>query len=180
MTLTAFSVQIMTGTTFKDTRTVESGLIFIQPILSLGVDVAIMTACRIISKRSVQIMTAATGFVFRGQTWIIVRRLAMVPDYACGHLAAVGVEMALGAVSIQIMTGTTFKGTRTVKSGLIFVEPLLSLGMGVAIMTACRIIAVRAIQLVTLDTNSVWSGQAEFIMGNGAVLPIHSIWNLAA
>ena len=88
--------------------------------------------------------------------------------------------MALGTFSIQIMTGGTFKGTRTVKISLFFVKPLLAFGMGVTVMAICRSIAVISIQFVALDTDSVRPGQAEFFMGNGAVLPINSIWDLAA
>jgi len=67
----------------------EFCLVFVEPGLPQIVNVAVVATFRPVAKRSVQIMTAATGFVFRGQTWIIMRRLAMVPDYAGGHLAAV-------------------------------------------------------------------------------------------
>ena len=121
--LDAVSIQIMTGAAIKRASAMEFCLVFVEPGLAQIVNVAVVAACRSISKRSVQIMTFATGFVFRGQIWIIVRRLAMVPDYAGRHLAAVGAKMTLDAVSVQIMTGTTFKSAGTVKICLFFVKP---------------------------------------------------------
>jgi hypothetical protein len=50
----------------------------------------------------------------------------------------------------------------------------------VTIVTTGRIIAKAAVQVMTRGADSVRSCQAEFFMGNGAVLPIHSIWDLAA
>ena len=48
--LNAFGIEIMTGATIQSTGAVESGLIFIQPRPSGGVDVAVMTACRSIAE----------------------------------------------------------------------------------------------------------------------------------
>jgi len=121
--LDAVSIQIMTGAAIKRASAMEFCLVFVEPGLAQIMNVTVMAACRIISKRSVQIMTAATGFVFRGQTRIIVRRFAMVPGYAGRHLAAGRPEVALGAVSIQIMTGAAIKRAVPVESSLLFIEP---------------------------------------------------------
>ena len=63
---------------------------------------------------------------------------------------------------------------------LVFVKPLLAFGMDMAVVAVFRAGSIRTGQLVALDADSVRSGQAEFFMGNGAVLPIHSIRDLAA
>ena len=100
MTLNAFSIQIMTGGTIKRASAMEFCLVFVEPGLAQIMNVTVMAICRIIAERAIKIMTAATGFVFRGQSRIIVRRLAMVPGYTCGHLAAIGAEMTLNAFSV--------------------------------------------------------------------------------
>ena len=90
----------MTGAAIKRASAMEFCLVFVEPGLAQIMNVTIMAICRSIAERAIKIMTAATGFVFRGQPRIIVRYLAMVPDYARGHFAAVGAEMALNAFSI--------------------------------------------------------------------------------
>jgi len=142
--------------------------------------VTVMAICRSIAERAIKIMTCQAYRVLLGENHSAVGNGAVLPVASRRNLGSGRSEMALGAFSIQIMTGTTFKGTRTVKICLFFVKPLLAFGMGVTVMAICRSIAVRSIQFVALDTDSVRPGQAEFFMGNGAVLPIHSIWDLAA
>ena len=158
MALGTFSIQIMTGGTFKGTRTVKICLFFVKPLLAFGMGVTVMAICRSIAVRAIKIMTAATGFVFRGQPRIIVRRFAMVPVNARGHLAAVGAKMTLDAFSIQIMTGAAIKRARTVKFSLVFVEPGLPQIMNVTVMAICRSIAVRAIKIMTTATGFVFRG----------------------
>ena len=109
-----------------------------------------------------------------------MRNSAMLPVASRRNSGTGRPEVTLAAFRIQIMTGTTIKGTRTVESGLIFVQPLLSIGMGVAIVAVFRSGSVRTGQLMALKTNTIGLGQAEFFVGDGAMLPIHSIWNFAA
>ena len=180
VTLYAVSIQIMTGAAIKRARTVKSGLIFVDPGLPQIVNVAVVATCRIISKRSVQIMTAATGFVFRGQTWIIVRRFAMVPDYARRNLGAGRPEVALGAVSIQIMTGGTIKRACAMEIGLVFIEPRLPGWMGMAVMAAYRIISERTIKIMAGCTSIVGFNKDLIIMGDLAMCPVNARGHLAA
>ena len=121
--LAAFSIQIMTGTTFKGTRTVKPGLIFVQPFLSHGMDMAIVAARRTISERAIKIMACQAHRVLHGENHIVMRNGAVLPVASSRNPGPGLPEVALAAFSIQIMTGTTFKGTRTVKICLFFVKP---------------------------------------------------------
>ena len=158
----------------------EFSLFFVEPRPPGWMCVTVMAICRSIAERAIKIMARQAHRVLLGENHSAVGNGAVLPVASRRNLGSGRSEMALGAFSIQIMTGGTFKGARTVKSRLIFVQPLPSFGMGVTVMALLRIIAVRSIQFVALDTDSVRPGQSEFFMGNGAVLPIHSIWDLTA
>ena len=99
---------------------------------------------------------------------------AMCPVDAGGNPGAAIAEVTLSALSIQIMTGTTIKGTGTVKPGLIFVQPVLSHGMDMAIVAACRTISERAIKIMACQAHRVLHGENHIVMGNSAVLPVAS------
>ena len=142
--------------------------------------VAVMAIFRRIAIGPIDIVTLAADVILLGQRCKVMGCITVLPGCSRRNLGAGRPEVALDAVSIQIMTGGTFKGTRTVKILLFFVKPLLAFGMGVAVVAVFRTGSVRIGQLMALDTDSVRSGQSEFFMGNGAVLPIHSIRDLAA
>jgi len=142
--------------------------------------VAIVAACRIIAERAIKIMASQAHRILHGENHIVMRNGAVLPVASRRNPGPGRSEVTLAAFSIQIMTGTTFKGTGTVKPGLIFVQPVLSIGMGVAIVAVFRSGSVRTGQLMALKTNTIGLGQAEFFVGDGAMLPIHSIWNFAA
>ena len=82
----------------------EFCLFFVEPGLAQIVNVAVVAAFRPVVKRPVQVMTAATGFVFCSQTRIIVQRRTMVPDYTGGHLGTGRPEVTLDAVAFEVMT----------------------------------------------------------------------------
>ena len=174
MALNAFSIQIMAGAAIKGACAVESSLVFVKPGLPQIVNVAVVAICRSIAERSIKIMAAATGFVFRGQPRTIVRRGAMVPGNACGHLGAAGAEMALNAFSIQIMTGGAIQGTGAVESSLVFVEPRPPGWVDVTVMATCRSIAERSIKVMACQAHRVLLGENHSAVGNGTMLPVAS------
>ena len=155
-------------------------LFFVKPLLAFGMGVAVMAIFRRIAIGPIDIVTLAADVILLGQRCKVMGCITVLPGCSRRNLGAGRPEVALDAVSIQIMTGGTFKGTRTVKILLLFVKPLLAFGMGVAVVAVFRAGSVRIGQLMALDTDSVRFGQAEFFMRNGAVLPIHSLWDLAA
>ncbi len=180
MTLSAFSIQIMAIGTTQGAVAVESSLVFIEPRPSGRVDVAVMTACGSIAERAVEVMAFQTHRVLLGENSIAMWKSAVLPAASPRNPGAARAEVALAAFGIQIMTGATCKSTRTVESSLVFIQPLLAFGMDMAVVAVFRSGPIRTSKLVALNTDSVGSGQAEFFMGNGAVLPIDSIRGFAA
>ncbi len=73
----------------------------------------------------------------------------MVPIAPGGNLGAARAEMALSTVGIQIMAGAAVKRAVAVEFSLVFVEPWLSQVVNVAVMAIFRIIAERAVKIMT-------------------------------
>ena len=141
--------------------------------------VAIVAACRIIAERAIKIMASQAHRILHGENHIVMRNGAVLPVASRRNPGPGRSEVTLAAFSIQIMTGTTFKGTRTVKSGLIFIQPGLAQGMiVVAIMTRLGTIPRCPVDFVAGGTD-----RAEFLqlrMGDAAVNPVCARWNPAA
>ena len=142
--------------------------------------VAVMAILRSIAKSPIDIVALVADVVLLFQLCKVMGGVTVLPACSRRLLGPGRAEMALGALGFKVVTKSAFQGTCTMKALLFFVKPLLALGMGVAIVAVFRAGSVRTGQLMALDTDSVRSGQAEFFMGNGAVLPIHSIRDLAA
>ena len=180
MACAAVAIEVMAIRAIEVAGAVEFSLVFIEPRLPGWMGVAVMTIFRSVAKSPIDIMALVTDAILLGKRCKVMGCISVLPGCSRRNLGAGRPEVALDAVSIQIMTGGTFKGTRTVKILLLFVKPLLAFGMGVAVVAVFRAGSVRIGQLMALDTDSVRFGQAEFFMRNGAVLPIHSLWDLAA
>ena len=89
--------------------------------------------------------------------------------------------MACAAVVFEVMAYGAIEVTLAMIAYLCSIEPGLAQGMiVVAIVAVFRSGSVRTGQLMALKTNTIGLGQAEFFVGDGAMLPIHSIWNFAA
>ena len=142
--------------------------------------VTVMAIFRRIAISSVDIVALAADVILLGQRCKVMGCITVLPGCSGRLLGAGRPEVAYGTLGFKVVAKNAFLGACTMKVLLLFIKPLLTFGMSVAIVTVFRAGSVRTGQLMALDADSVRSGQAEFFMGNGAVLPINSIWDLAA
>ena len=88
--------------------------------------------------------------------------------------------MALGALGAEVMAVNTIQGAVAVEISLVFVEPWLPGRMGVAVVAICRIIAERAVEVMTGCAGNVGINKELIIVRCVAMVPGNSCGNLGA
>ena len=116
MTCRAVAVEVMAVSAIEVAGAVKFSLVSIEPRLPGRMGMAVMAIFRSVAKGPVDIVALVADAVLLGQRCQVMGRIAVLPDCSRRNLGAVRPEVALGAFSIQIMTGDTFKGTRAVKA----------------------------------------------------------------
>ena len=123
MACAAVAFEVMAIRATQIAGAVEFSLVFIEPRLPGWVGVAVMAIFRRVAKSPIDIVALVADVILLGQLCKVMGCISVLPGCSGRNLGPGRAEVALDAVSIQIMAGTTFKGARTVKIRLFFVKP---------------------------------------------------------